>query len=239
MSHNQRSPAYVDGRKSRIPSPAWQGASTEVTREGREMDDEPQWMGHPSAQRRMLRNGDTELCEYLDPDNQSLALMLRMFTFRDGDRIFNGADLWALDEFVEQLEAASEPRAARLRAALNEIRTRFKREGTSGDITKNDAWRCMHNSAEFIGLMHVDEPLVKEGRQARKRNEAQIAGAAKGGKLTAKQRKDNNAARDAKIRLEKQEMLGRGITEREIAAKLATRHGLGATQIRRILGRSE
>ncbi|MDN7993099.1 hypothetical protein QZM97_23780 [Burkholderia orbicola] len=203
------------------------------------MDDEPQWMGHPSAQRRMLRNGDTELCEYLDPDNQSLALMLRMFTFRDGDRIFNGADLWALDEFVEQLEAASEPRAARLRAALNEIRTRFKREGTSGDITKNDAWRCMHNSAEFIGLMHVDEPLVKEGRQARKRNEAQIAGAAKGGKLTAKQRKDNNAARDAKIRLEKQEMLGRGITEREIAAKLATRHGLGATQIRRILGRSE
>ncbi len=187
----------------------------------------------------MLRNGDTELCEYLDPDNQSLALMLRMFTFRDGDRIFNGADLWALDEFVEQLEVASEPRAARLRAALNEIRTRFKREGTSGDISQNDAWRCMHNSAEFIGLMHVDEPLVKEGRQARRRNEAQIAGAAKGGKLTAKQRKDNNAERDAKIRLEKQEMLGRGIAEREIAAKLAARHGLGAAQIRRILGRSE
>ncbi|MBY8605241.1 hypothetical protein K7N18_10365 [Burkholderia arboris] len=239
MSHNQRSPAYVDGRKSRIPSPAWQGASTEVTREGREMADEPQWMGHPSAQRRMLRNGDTELCEYLDPDNQSLALMLRMFTFRDGDRIFNGADLWALDEFVEQLEVASEPRAARLRAALNEIRTRFKREGTSGDITKNDAWRCMHNSAEFIGLMHVDEPLVKEGLQARKRNEAQIAGAVKGGKLTAQHRKDSNAARDAKIRLEELEMLRSGVAVREIAAKLATRHGLGAAQIRRILKRKE
>ncbi|WP_175865574.1 hypothetical protein [Burkholderia cepacia] len=203
------------------------------------MDDEPQWMGHPSAQRRMLRNGDTELCEYLDPDNQSLALMLRMFTFRDGDRIFNGADLWALDEFVEQLEAASEPRAARLRAALNEIRTRFKREGTSGDITKNDAWRCMHNSAEFIGLMHVDEPLVKEGRQARKRNEAQIAGAAKGGKLTAQHRKDGNAARDAKIRLEEREMLRSGVAVREIAAKLAARHGLGSAQIRRILKRKE
>lgn len=114
------------------------------------MSTEPSWIGHPSARRRMLRDGGYERYEYLDPENQSLALMLGMQALHPIGLLFAGANLWEIDRFVEGLESAADPRAERFRAVLNKIRSTFTSADLSGDIATNAAWDLLRALADDI-----------------------------------------------------------------------------------------
>jgi len=90
------------------------------------MEKEPHWIGHRTAERHQTENDYL----YRDLNNQSLAIMLGVTAFHPAGSLFDGANLWEVDRFVEGLEAGSDPTAEKCRARLDMIRKLFK----SGDL---------------------------------------------------------------------------------------------------------
>lgn len=80
------------------------------------MEKQENWIGHPTAARRLTDEGVL----YLDAENQSLALMLG--AFRADEQLFDGANLWEVDRFVEGLEASADSMAPEMRKTLDKVR---------------------------------------------------------------------------------------------------------------------
>lgn len=99
------------------------------------MTTQEHWIGHPTASRRLTDDGVL----YQTPENQSLAVVLGVFA--DAKHLFQGANLWEIDGFVERLEAEADPAAALMRERLNKIR----KLGEQGN------WAECHPHADALG----------------------------------------------------------------------------------------
>ncbi|QVN10289.1 hypothetical protein [Burkholderia sp. LAS2] len=120
-----------------------------AAQEGCDMAKEANWIGHSSAQRRKRRDGTYE---YLDPQNQSIAIMLGVSAFHPESALFAGANLWEVDGFVERMETIAAPDAEMFREALNKIRERFKKDDLCGNIHESEAWDSLRAHAAIINV---------------------------------------------------------------------------------------
>jgi hypothetical protein len=126
------------------------------------MEKEPHWIGHQTAERRQTESGYV----YRDPDNRSLSVMIGVPGFHRDTRIFDGANLWEVDRFVEGLEANADPTAEKFREALNTVRELYKSGDVVGEIGNSKDWKSLHAHAEIINAGMRAQAQLERHRQA-------------------------------------------------------------------------
>lgn len=110
------------------------------------MEKKPHWIGHRTAERRQTESGYV----YSDPDNQSLAIMIGVPGFHGNTSIFDGANLWEIDRYVEGLEANADPAAEKFREALNAVRELYRSGDLVGEVGNSKDWKSLRAHAEII-----------------------------------------------------------------------------------------
>ena len=129
---------------------------------------------------------------YRDPDNQSLAILIGS-DFHRGTQIFDGANLWELDRFVESLEANADPAAEKFREALNAVRELYKNGDLVGEIGNSKDWKSLRAHAEIINAGMRAQTLLDAAPS--------VGSTANNGKVHSLMRRTN--ALDAVIRMAK------------------------------------
>lgn len=111
---------------------------------------EADWFGHRTAERVVTDS----VVLYRDPENQALIITLTASATAD---LFNGANLWEIDRFVEGLEASADPDAKLMRARLNKVR----------ELGKQGNWAECHPHASAINeAMQRHRDVAEERHRA-------------------------------------------------------------------------